>query len=91
MTRIHKFELRPERPCTIRMPRGAKPLYVDVIDDVLFVWAEVDDRAELVDRHFYVYGTGEPIDQPRVGYIGTVVMRYEVLRPLVWHVFGRAV
>lgn len=64
------------------MPRGAKPLYVDVQDGQPFVWAEVWPTDALVKRHLPVYGTGHRIDGWPT-YVGTFQ-----LDGLVFHVFS---
>ena len=63
------------------MPYGASILHVGVQDAQLYVWAEVNTTAPLVDRHFHIAGTGHPIP---VGlhFVGSVMDG-----PFVWHVY----
>ncbi len=82
---VWKFPLPITDHVSIPMPRGAKILHVEAQDDQPHIWALVDSLAELVPRHFKVFGTGHPIDDEiHVGqHVGTLQLR----NGLVWHVF----
>jgi len=82
--KIFKYRLKVTDVQTIKLPYRAKVIKIDVQDDKLYLWAEVGHGEELVDRTFYVFGTGQPInvDPHSMKYIDTVQMP-----PFVWHVY----
>ena len=67
----------------VMMPKGAKVLAAWCQNGEVQIWAEVDDKAPLEERHFVVYGTGWEIATDRnLSYIGTVHDG-----AFVWHVY----
>jgi hypothetical protein len=65
----------------IGMPRGAQVVEVAWQDDVMCIWAIVDDAAPIESRYFEVVGTGH--QAPDGGkYVGTAHVP-----PFVWHLF----
>lgn len=56
---------------SIMMPAGSAVLCVQVQHEVPWIWVEVDPEARLIRRRFRVYGTGHPIDEEGLGYVGT--------------------
>lgn len=90
---IWKFKLRTTEFQTIKVPRGAEFLHVDMQKDPsewgsgLFLWALVDPKSTDEERNIEVFGTGNPIHED-MGvcrkYISTVMDS-----PFVWHVFER--
>lgn len=85
MKTIWKFELTEET--VLRLPRGSKVLSVGVQNDLIYLWAEVDTLADLVDRRFAVYGTGMRIlveSDQSLEFVGTVMIHGD---RLVFHVY----
>lgn len=79
---IWKYELEPST--TLEMPVGAKILHVHEQNDVMCLWALVDTEAPLEVRTFSVYGTGHPMHNHPMEYIGTAHLSGG---SLVLHVF----
>lgn len=65
---------------TIFMPRTAKMLCVQVQREQLCLWYESDGSHDY-SRDIAVIGTGNPMPDKKLKYIGTVQMH-----PFVWHV-----
>jgi len=92
MTTIWKFPvtMKDEDDIEIEMPTGAYILTVqsqgDPVFAVPFVWARVDPEAPKEKRLFRVFGTGYPIEEPGLFYIGTFQMRAGAL---VFHLFEK--
>lgn len=67
----------------IQMPKGAEILTTAFQDDLLVIWARVDESAKNEIRYIHVYGTGWEIDPNTVlKYIGTAF-----IHSAVFHVF----
>jgi hypothetical protein len=56
---------------TISMPEGAKILTVQRHEDVACLWALVDETKPKKGRFFSLYGTGQPIEDAPMEYLGT--------------------
>lgn len=84
MKTIWKFPLRITSTQDIEMPFVRNTLCVQMQNDSLFVWAEVDPNSPKETVRFQVFGTGHPMPNPDVflKYIGTV---YPDI--FVWHVY----
>lgn len=76
MKTIWKYPLTTETRCIIGMPEGAEILTIQVQNNVPCVWAEVDTEAELEERVFCFFATGEEIgfdgQEYDYLYVGTV-------------------
>jgi hypothetical protein len=85
MKTIWKFPLEVTDVQSVRMPRGARILCVQVQGGVPCLWAEVDPQAASEDRTLRIYGTGHPMaeGEQRV-YIGTFQL---VQMEMVFHVY----
>src|SRR5690349_369106 len=70
---------------TIAMPRGAKLLRAEEIDDKVWVWAEVDPEAFHVGRSCGYWITGVPIPDGWV-HVDTVVIKHSAEVIHVYHV-----
>jgi hypothetical protein len=85
--RIWKWTLRVTDQQRMWMPKGAKLLCVQTQRETPQIWALVDESADLEQRAFDTYGTGNPMPDGDPGqYIGT----YQVNRngvSFVFHVF----
>lgn len=71
MRTIHKYKLAMTDFQIIMMPINAKILSVQVQIDTLCIWAEVIDDVPLEGIEFYIIGTGHPIPNEPIEYIGT--------------------
>lgn len=74
MITIYKYSFNVNDSIKIKMPKGAKILDVQTQMNTPCIWVEVDTKQNIQEtRHFYVFGTGHPIDVPMssLDYIGT--------------------
>ena len=81
MKTIWKFELQPS--CAIEMPAGAELLSVREQGDAICLWALVERDMPTEVRHFVSYGTGHPIPDEPLRFLGTAHLQ----GALVFHVF----
>lgn len=82
MQRVLKFQLQVEDYVSIEMPSRAVILDVAFQHGVLCAWAICKDEDILALRNFRVAGTGHPIDEATLEFVGTAR-----LEALVFHVF----
>lgn len=83
MKTIWKYPLMVTDCQTVRMPQGAEILSVADQRGELCVWALVDPDADLEDRMFYIFGTGNPVSEILPWqFVGSVQQNV-----FVWHVF----
>lgn len=82
--RIWKWILEIADRQTIPMPAGAKILSVQTQSGDCSMWALCDETANLKERHFAIYGTGNPMPDEPGEYVGTFLL---VSGSLVIHVF----
>lgn len=82
MKTIHKYKVPVDDVSVIKMPSNAEILSVQARDGDIYVWAKVDTEKDLVNQSFFVYGTGEPINNIGQQYLDTVQ-----IGSLVWHVY----
>ena len=94
MRTIHKFELTPREGTAlvepVMMDVAAKYLHVNVQNDRIYLWAEIETDSPQEWHNFEVFGTGhEMIQDMGVDreYVGTVLVHYG---QLVFHVYHRA-
>lgn len=88
MITVWKFELIKkvfEEEYTVKMPIGATILRVGRQNHVACLWALVDSEMPTVERHFAIYGTGEPV-RPEAKFLGGITMENNCVY-LEWHVF----
>lgn len=71
MTSIYKYKLSQNQETQVDLPKGAKPLKVDVQHGSIFLWAIVDTDAEEETRTFEVFGTGHFMKPAERNYINT--------------------
>lgn len=75
MTTIHKFEVSPLGNFVCCLPQGAKFCHVaEQRKEEINMWFEVDTDNPRVERHFAVYGTGQPIHESNVKYLGSFIL-----------------
>lgn len=89
MKRVYKYTLARTASnlrddVVLELPKGAQPLRVDMQDHAIVMWALVDPDAPITRRHFRIAGTGHPIEDEGMTYIGTFFM---LNGSLVFHVF----
>lgn len=101
MKAIYKYVVDPERVLEdmripVAMPPEAETLSCGAQSGRMVIWAMVNhhepkkflEPQKLVDRYFYVFPTGVPIDTEKVGdFVGTVQIPEAFL---VFHVFEAA-
>lgn len=74
-TRVWKYGLSTTAATqTILMPRGSTPLRFGVVDDQMFLWALVDDHAELEASYFAIIYTGHQVPDRGARYVGTAAL-----------------
>ncbi len=85
MRQIWKFPVQPNR-FSLDIPMGAQILHLAVQGDAgePQMWVLVNPEAKPERRTFTVYGTGWPISNQFIAYIGTFMMEDGAL---VFHVF----
>ena len=84
MKKVYKYVLPMYDDVAIELPQGAKILKVDTQESVPCIWALVDPDAPLEMRKFRVVGTGHPIEEKGLEFIGTFQMYGG---ELVFHLF----
>lgn len=84
MNTIWKYPIPIDAYFELEMPQGARILTVQMQYNEPQLWALVDKMAPREPRLFRLAGTGHPIDDPRLNYIGTIQM---MEGQLVWHIF----
>lgn len=82
MQTIWKFPLEIADEQTVSMPAGAEPLFAGMQGGTPCVWAAVDTEAAKEPVRFFVIGTGNPMPDDAVLYIGSVFDR-----SFVWHIY----
>lgn len=87
MNTIHKYQFDVTDEFSVRMPRGADVLSVQVQYGTPCVWAAVDTNAEKVTRKFSCRGTGHDISGlTDAMFVGTFQLHGG---DLVFHLFDR--
>lgn len=79
MKTIYKYEVKDK----VELPKGANILSVQIKEDVIFLWAEVDTEVCFESRRFLIVGTGHRFPTGKLKYIGTV-QQYGIY---VWHIY----
>ena len=84
MKTVYKYPVPVADAVRLNMPVGAKILTVQSQNDTPTLWALVDPDAPLESRVFRVIGTGHPVEDGDLTYIGTA---QQFGGSLVWHIF----
>lgn len=86
MRKIFKYPLSVSDHQEIQVPAGGEFISVQVQNDVMCLWALVDEDKVQEAREIRVIGTGHPIydDSGKLDYIGTV---QTMNGQLIWHIF----
>lgn len=83
---IWKYSFDVADEFTIRMPAGALVLSVQVQNGQPCMWAQVHEGMALRTYHFRAFGTGHPIPDEPLQFMGTIQTHGGML---VFHVFER--
>lgn len=85
---IWKFPFPIHDRLALEMPTGARILAVQMQGTAPCLWALVDPDAKPQSRFFYIFGTGHPVPDKKIGaFVGTFQMAGGAL---VWHLFEAA-
>ena len=84
MRAVWKFPLALADEVELDIPRGAEMLDFQMQGRTLCIWALVDPEAPKELRTFRVAGTGHPLPDEGLRYIGTT---QQLGGALVWHLF----
>lgn len=81
---IYKYPIQIDGPCTLKLPRTARILTVQMQGLMACLWAlhKVADE-DVIDRHFQLVATGEHFEAQGCTYLGTV----QPMPTLVFHLF----
>lgn len=79
---IWKYDIDGGEVIKLTMPVGARPLAVQCQGRKMCLWAEVEPGNDYSIRTFVVLGTGSPMPNAVLVYIGTVQREM-----FVWHVY----
>lgn len=81
--KIYKYPLVLTDQQSHPMPAGADILSAGLgANGQLCVWAMVNPNSGLRPRHLWIVGTGNPLPEVPLRFIGSVT-----IAPFVWHVF----
>lgn len=81
MKKVWKYNLDLKEEFELVMPRQAKPIHVDLQNEIPTIWVEVREDNEAVPYKIYCFGTGWDIPT-ELTHIGTVQ-----LNGFVWHFY----
>lgn len=84
MKKVFKYPVEIDGKFSLLLPMEAKILAVQIQHDKPCLWALVDPNAPVETRSFRLAGTGHPIDEESLEYIGTFQM---ASGSLIWHLF----
>lgn len=82
--KIFKYPVVVTDHQVVRMPEGAKILCVQMQGASPCVWAMVDEQQASENRDVYIFGTGHPLPDIPLTYIGTFQIHGGAL---VFHAF----
>lgn len=76
MQTVWKYPLSTRMVTQLELPAGAQVLSAAMQNNLPHIWVLVEqDEDAKVTRHFMFVGTGHPIPEPVVAFIGTVLMQ----------------
>ena len=89
MKTIHKYPIRTSDKQVVVTHKGFKPLYVNYDGkNRLCLWGVVNTDAKEIQAHIYVVGTGNPLPDVEMDYVGSV--KDTTTNPefaFIWHIF----
>ena len=83
MKTIWKYKLIP-RSTYIEIPKGAKFLHLDIQNQDICLWFQVDPENEIEIRSFEIIGTGWEFKDDNLNYIGTINNGL-----YIWHIYEK--
>lgn len=84
--KIWKFPVNDTKAIQkIEMPNHAEIRHLGIQNNKVFLWAEVQENNPVVERTFFIVGTGHPIPTQAKRYIGTFQAP-----PFVWHLYSES-
>jgi hypothetical protein len=85
MITVHKYSFPIKDQFTLRLPKGAEILLVDEQEgnQLTCIWAKIDTEAELVQRKFFLCGTGTEVP-PNVKHVASF-QQYN--GTFIWHLW----
>lgn len=86
MQRIFKYPIPVDDDFMLYLPKGAKILTVQTQDDKPYIWAEINDEAIENKHYFALRGTGHPLKEEGMKYIGTFQM---IKGRVVFHLYDK--
>jgi|HubBroStandDraft_6_1064221.scaffolds.fasta_scaffold17260_10 hypothetical protein len=84
---VYKYPLQVVDEVAVSLPEGAEVLDVQAQAETPCLWALVDPTAATEQRFFRLFGTGHPVAEDDLTYVGTFQLRGGVF---VYHVFEKA-
>lgn len=91
MMTIYKYPLNIQELSKIPLPKNAKVLSFQFQHLVPCIWAQIDTEQPLVDRTFYIFGTGREFPKNiALNYIGTC-QESSLLSSYVWHLYEQPI
>ncbi|WP_185246652.1 hypothetical protein [Chryseobacterium bernardetii] len=81
---IYKYQLKTTDQQTITMPVGSTIISLQIQNGIPCIWAEVDTLQNVGDRTFVTFGTGHPLPENPLVYVGTYQLEEG---NLIFHVY----
>ena len=83
MRKVFKYRIPIDDSFVLKLPVGAKILMVQVQNQIPCIWALIDPDAVYEDRQFRLAGTGHPITEDNLAYIGS----FRLYSWVIFHLF----
>lgn len=75
MRQIWKYALEPRERTELLIPKNARVLSVQAQQGQVMIWALVDPSEPMETRRFVVVPTGQPFEESRLHYLGSVQLQ----------------
>ena len=82
MLTIFKYQIVRNAKINLALSVGAKVLKFDAQGEGLWIWVVVDTDSPTEARRFHLAGTGHPLPEEQLEYVGSCFDG-----PFVWHLF----
>lgn len=93
MKTIWKFKIDRHNtvPNMVEMPKDADVIHVDIIDEDIFLWAEVNPENEKETREYWIYDTGREIpDDSGLFHFGTCKRKSKITEEwFIYHIYEK--